>query len=146
MRGDKKREKRILKYLDLWSDFLGVNQTYHLEAVIIDTCSCNSEGMLTEGIPLAVTEVQFPYRDATISFTREGVDECEEEELERVVIHELLHVIMSPMGTRGGWKAISRMQDLPDKDLLSVLSIFEEEVTDVLTRVLLRLKDGKMKG
>jgi hypothetical protein len=148
MRGDRKREKRVRAALDPWVTYLGLEHTHHLTVNLCDACECEEHGgTLSGNDAFASTSTNYPYTDVSINITRKGVDEATDEELERAVLHELLHVVVSPMGVFGGFKVIANIQamtedegDIPETAIVGLLSAQEEHVVDILTRVCIRLK------
>lgn len=50
---------------------------------------------------LADVAREWTYRDALVTFYTRPLSGCDDAEIERVVIHELLHVVLSEMSTQG---------------------------------------------
>jgi len=86
--------KRISKFIDKWS---WIVTSYGWK---FDVCYCDT----TQDMPrksndnaVAITYPQFPYLMGTIYFSLEKVKEVDDIYLEEIVVHELTHLLVSPM-------------------------------------------------
>ena len=87
---DAQRVKRVQPLLNYWVDRLGTGGTWHI--------SYRFKAEINDHKVFAETYQNLPYHKGTVIFDSVCVDAATKEELESAVIHELMHLLLSPMG------------------------------------------------
>ena len=88
-----KQKTRIKKYIDKWRDLLGL-WNWHLDVEWSDN---DKDGIVENTEILAHTYVSWQYLDYKITFYLKSFVDKDDEEVEKVVIHEMCHVLVSEM-------------------------------------------------
>ena len=131
-RTKKTLKERVNKYLVEWADFLGLSQTWEIRFQIIDDIEGETAGGHMAG---AVIDVIFPYQRADIQVLK-SLESYSEYDIERTVLHELIHIPLSftPAYLKGA----------ASQEVYDTVRSQMETVADVFTRLLLRQKyEGK---
>lgn len=92
----KKQRKRIRKLMDKWRDRLWLQEWW-----ITNSFSRGAFESNGDYDALAATSVQWAYRQATITWDMEAVSNQTDEELERVFVHEIMHIHLNEMREEG---------------------------------------------
>jgi hypothetical protein len=91
-------KNKLQKYLKTWKVLLGL-QWYRLD-VLFDRDSIRRPDPENPGgtiVTYATTSCSYEYLQAAIQFSVPGLQDKDDADLERVVIHELLHVVVNEM-------------------------------------------------
>lgn len=112
--------------------FLGLTQTWVIH-VRLDGLRKSAEDAQR------AANVRWPknYKEATIAFDREFVKLADDAALERTVLHELLHLVMSQLDDA------MEEQIGTSSYVMSAFCDAREAVLDTLTNLMLRARDGK---
>ncbi len=128
---DDQRHKKIKRAADGLLDWLGVAQQWRLIITFVD--SLPESGGHRSGAVAAITE-DYPYRTINIVWLREAVDVLEEDVLQEVTLHELLHILLFGAAYRftGTFTATKKLTD----EWMDI----EEAAVDLATHFLTRLR------
>ena len=129
---DAKREKRIGPLVKKWSKLLGLTPSWQIEYGFVDEFDEESIPSL-DGQKGAEAGTLYPYRQGYILLKREAVDHGTKEEAERMVLHELIHILHAPL-----LKAIRESVPVNNKGMIDGPV---EEATDWMTNIILSLRD-----
>ena len=122
---DDARNRKVQRAVSGVLAWLGASQTYK---IVLRFVRDLEEGHRKDAA--ATVDEDYPYREITITFVRHFVDAADKEELEMLVLHELLHVlIFGPIGRFVGEKS----------ETMAYLDL-EESAVDMATWYILRLK------
>ena len=128
---DTQRKKRIQPSLDYWTKRLCLT-SWDISWQLEDEGGFDANG---GNRPIARAMFNPPYSTVFLKFDREMVDACSIRELERVVIHELCHVMLIPYRT-----ALAEYQST---QVGQALLMADEEVVDKWAGVLFHMRYPK---
>lgn len=128
---DDQRHKKIESAADGLLDWLGVSQQWRIIVAFVD--SLPKSGSHRSGAVATVTE-DYPYRTLTIVWLREAVDVLEEDVLQEVTLHEILHILLFGAAYRFT-DPLTRTQKLTAEWM-----DIEEAAVDLATHFLTRLQ------
>lgn len=87
---DTDRAKRVQHVFDFWTVALGLEGSWHVSYGFVDSINNHTS--------FAEVHQNMPYLKATIMFDRVCLDGSTEQELEAAIVHELMHIMLSPLG------------------------------------------------
>ena len=87
---DTDRAKRVQQVFDFWTVALGLEGSWHVSYGFVDSINNHTS--------FAEVHQNMPYLKATIMFDRVCLDGSTEQELEAAIVHELMHIMLSPLG------------------------------------------------
>lgn len=119
---DDDRTARLLPLFNYWIKQLGLKGAWDITFYFVPD--------IDEQKIFAQVNKQPPYRKATIKFSRWAIDNALARELERVVIHELMHIVVDPLN------AVARTYFDESGEVGNSLSDAIETVADHVTEVL----------
>lgn len=94
-------KKRIKKYINKWGRPIGLGYwkiSFGFERVDYHRSITDGKRMIDESVH-AVCDANSNYLDATITFYLRNTIKSDDAELEETVVHELMHIFLSPMST-----------------------------------------------
>lgn len=95
-------KKRIRKYIDQWARPIGLGYwkiDFVFERVNYQKSITDGKRMIDESVH-AECDVRPNYLEATITFYLRNTIKVDKDELEETVVHELMHIFLSPMSTK----------------------------------------------
>jgi len=125
-----KLEQQISKYLIWWAEFLGLSQTWEI-SFRLNKLKGTTAGGHAEG---ARIEVQFPYRRVEVYIDTSYLGGTEYD-VEYMLLHELLHIFVMPLEVI--------LKNHTNDETPERFTDQMEELCDIVTRCLLRLKYPK---
>ena len=120
------RVKRVSRSL---LDRLGVLQTYNVSIYLEDKITAGMQGTKDRNEAAAEITSNYPYRDINIHVTRETANKYTDAELERLILHELLHPILY------GW--VHKTFDMHSHERQEAEVYAEEDVVSLITQWLM---------
>jgi hypothetical protein len=81
-------------YLGLWK--ININVENHIEP-----SNCGTQPVDNGWCLLATTRTDWRYLTASIKFSYDGLFDADDKQIERTVVHELLHVLLNEMREEG---------------------------------------------
>lgn len=132
----KKRNERLKRVLWPWLQYLGISQRKDVTWCWVDTLG-KAPWSTTE--PVAKCTTNYPYGEIHLSLVGKEIDLLDDDELEEVLLHELMHGdVFAPIRTA--------VNNTKNKTLMTEVGTLEETAADLLKHWLIRLRNrgGKL--
>lgn len=127
-----KLTRRIIPLLNWWTEFLGIAQVYQINIGVLDDIPGYAPGGRTRAMTV---RVEHPYRQISLLVSEEMVTPLNDQELEKAVVHEMVHIIILPVSELvAGVLAGPAMEGIDHQ---------EEMICDSVAQYFMRLKYGK---
>ena len=92
-----KQRQRIIKLRDRWSDNLGLGRWEITQVFNRDTEQMKDADNSPDPKALAMTRTRWMYLTATVQWNMQHLDEYSDQELERIYVHEMMHILVNEM-------------------------------------------------
>ena len=133
---DPKRERIVGPLFDKWMHTLGLHPSWRVAYGFVD--DLGEEDDRSNGTKVARSSNLYPYHEATLLLVREAIDHGSTGDVERLIIHELLHVLNAPLdASLGECVPLKNMKEVGDKT---------EEMVDWMTNILLSMTVEEEEG
>ena len=89
----KQIKKLCKKYYEWWSQWLGL-RWWRTSLIFVETWNSDMDA-------IAICDCKWQYMEAVVTVNLNMIADCNEEEIERVIVHELMHVFLNEMRESG---------------------------------------------
>ena len=141
----KQREERLRRLIWPWLWWLGIHQRYRVSWCWVSKMESGPwmKGQVAENKAAATGFGNYPYREIHLCLVRWPFDTHDDDDIEHMLLHELLHAdVLWPMRRiMNGLTADSKGKVIPKRQAdRTEYATLEESAVDLLTHWLMRLK------